>query len=855
MALWTPEEITTALWLDASDSSTITISTGVSEWRDKSGSVRHAVQTESVLQPLVATAALNGLDALTFDGVNDYLSVVDTSGLQFGTGDFAALAIVMFDNVSKGGASQNTVLSKNYTGFELNNYEGSVSGFVGGTSGSAAKTGLVSSQWVLISQMRMSGSHQVGLNATQGTAVTNNESASNIGTDLHIGIRAGGGTSLFLGGKLGEILIFPAGISSGDIAKTEGYLTWKWGLQDNLPSGHPYKDAAPTTGSQELIVSGSGGGVFGGLAGVIKATSIIAAGGAVVAGTAFIVSELQSLIVDGSGGCVAGGEATVDRTIASSVSYLAYGTFTTSPRLHIYKKEDDVYTALDTPDVVPTGDVLDCTFSANNTYLAVAHGTTPFVSVYKRNIDTFTKLSDPVTLPTGTGRGVSWSEDAAYLAVSHSVWPYLSIYKREGDTLTWLNSPLPGGGPPNISYSCAFSYDSVYLAVCQAITPWLAFWKRSGDDFTFIGTVDVATPGATQRVAFSHDGTHVAIGHSGSPYLSIYKRTGDVFNKLTDPLVGGLPTGQGLGVSYSSDDAYLAVSHQTTPFITIYSRSGDVYTKVTTPATLPPTISYDVAFSADDTHLAVAFDGSPYTIIYDRSGDTFTPITEGFFPGGILGSPHAVAYGEEVNSDIVINGDIQGFLPEIAAEVEVNNEIIYGNIVAPLPSIYSQIDIIRSTITAEYKAPAPVILATMEIPIYVWGDFVAPMPQIHGEQGMSCEFVAPMPQITSEVSNPALIYGNFVAPSPTISIHVEQYNIITAAYRAPLPKITGAFADLSFIYGDYHTPMPQVSGTAVNEIIINGSIVAPTPRITSELYIPEEFKIIKYRDHATTCPY
>ena len=27
--------------------------------------------------------------------------------------------------------------------------------------------------------------------------------------------------------------------------KTEGYLAWKWGLQSNLPSGHPYKNIAP----------------------------------------------------------------------------------------------------------------------------------------------------------------------------------------------------------------------------------------------------------------------------------------------------------------------------------------------------------------------------------------------------------------------------------------------------------------------------------------------------------------------------------------------------------------------------------------------------------------------------------
>jgi len=34
-------------------------------------------------------------------------------------------------------------------------------------------------------------------------------------------------------------------INTADHQKTEGYLAWKWGLQGKLPTGHPYKNAAP----------------------------------------------------------------------------------------------------------------------------------------------------------------------------------------------------------------------------------------------------------------------------------------------------------------------------------------------------------------------------------------------------------------------------------------------------------------------------------------------------------------------------------------------------------------------------------------------------------------------------------
>ena len=49
---WTPADITTALWLDAADASTITHSGGtVSQWNDKSGNSRHVSQGVTAQQP------------------------------------------------------------------------------------------------------------------------------------------------------------------------------------------------------------------------------------------------------------------------------------------------------------------------------------------------------------------------------------------------------------------------------------------------------------------------------------------------------------------------------------------------------------------------------------------------------------------------------------------------------------------------------------------------------------------------------------------------------------------------------------------------------------------------------------
>jgi hypothetical protein len=42
-----------------------------------------------------------------------------------------------------------------------------------------------------------------------------------------------------------EIVLYNVVLSTTNIQKIEGYLAWKWGLQANLPSGHPYKSSAP----------------------------------------------------------------------------------------------------------------------------------------------------------------------------------------------------------------------------------------------------------------------------------------------------------------------------------------------------------------------------------------------------------------------------------------------------------------------------------------------------------------------------------------------------------------------------------------------------------------------------------
>lgn len=64
-----------ALWLDASDASTVTLNgSAVSQWRDKSGNSRHASQSVAANQPLYDSVRLNGLRTVTCDVNSKWLS-------------------------------------------------------------------------------------------------------------------------------------------------------------------------------------------------------------------------------------------------------------------------------------------------------------------------------------------------------------------------------------------------------------------------------------------------------------------------------------------------------------------------------------------------------------------------------------------------------------------------------------------------------------------------------------------------------------------------------------------------------------------------------------------------------------
>lgn len=229
MALWTPAEIATELWLDAQDYSTLTLSTSnVDQWDDKSGNDRHAVKNSSPAPVYSATSFL-GAPGITASG--NYLYVA-----PFGSGTYS-IFIVTYTPSSSGSICQ---IGGGNTYFPIGQ-SGSTSENIIRVDGSDDPAGAV----VLYngeatqSVVTRDDCHDIvaGASGCLGEYINVPVTANNI----TIGI---GGT-WYVGGPVGEVIIVDGTPSDITRKKIEGYLAHKWELESLLPSDHPYKSSAP----------------------------------------------------------------------------------------------------------------------------------------------------------------------------------------------------------------------------------------------------------------------------------------------------------------------------------------------------------------------------------------------------------------------------------------------------------------------------------------------------------------------------------------------------------------------------------------------------------------------------------
>ena len=231
-AQFSPLQLSPALWLDASDATTLYDATvggnfvaadgTVARWEDKSGNARHATQTTLANRPLRKTAIQNGKDAVRFDGSNDWM----LNSEFVGTSNITIFAVVKANSkpcvfIDSNSAVQHALYRGGNT--DLNDK------FAFGAGGVSTEASISDSiNVVLLTVIRNSNISTIRKNGIDGLS-------ANVGTNILSGYRIGDIRAQVvngyqLNGDIFEILIFPTALSNAERQSVETYLNTKWSV-------------------------------------------------------------------------------------------------------------------------------------------------------------------------------------------------------------------------------------------------------------------------------------------------------------------------------------------------------------------------------------------------------------------------------------------------------------------------------------------------------------------------------------------------------------------------------------------------------------------------------------------------
>ena len=225
------------LWLDANDTSTLTLSgTNVTTWRDKSGNSANATgvnnptyDSTSIGVNFVRSSAQymtlpNG--CLPFnDSSYSYFFIFtprsNLSGQQLIYGGSAAVLRDSF-GLRTGDAGTGT-LQAFWIGYDLQ----------------TSSTYTLNTKNFGATYYASGGGRSVWINFAQGASDTPGVTRIQTPSNNAIGILLGNASTAF-DGQMHEIIVYNSSLSTTQRQQVEGYLAIKWGLQGNLPSTHPY---------------------------------------------------------------------------------------------------------------------------------------------------------------------------------------------------------------------------------------------------------------------------------------------------------------------------------------------------------------------------------------------------------------------------------------------------------------------------------------------------------------------------------------------------------------------------------------------------------------------------------------
>jgi hypothetical protein len=261
-AAWDPStDITAAIWFDASDTGSYTLSgSNVTAVSDKAGN---------------ATVTINGTPnvSTTLDSKNTFTFVPDEDFTtdevaQASSGNHWAIGVMQWNSIND---TQDSFWStENNSGSILNkrdyavsagnasafdgelDLDGLVSNRISSTIGNLQNfdSGIAQNTWLIIGAIFNKTGNQIAVRVDGDNAFTPvNDYDNSLDTLMDLRIFRNRANER-MGGRMAEFFTVAdvpgtGGTDITDFQKAEGYLAHKWGLEGSLPVGHPYKSSAP----------------------------------------------------------------------------------------------------------------------------------------------------------------------------------------------------------------------------------------------------------------------------------------------------------------------------------------------------------------------------------------------------------------------------------------------------------------------------------------------------------------------------------------------------------------------------------------------------------------------------------
>ena len=240
---WTPENSDKPVaWFDAQDATTIhtnDASGRVSQWDDKSGNTNHAPQLTpgDQLYYTSSDSRMNGYAAVYNDSlVRKYVVTPEISVAQV----YAVCAYA------------NTVTNR-FDGHRAlcNSADNSMK--IQGNSNDENWNGMGATTFYETFPYKNGETNATELALPMTVTMWRFSRTSTTSTVWRI--MGGSGTSgQFWEGPVGEMIFTDGTESLEEQQQFEGYLAWKWGLEDDLPGYHPWKNEAPFLGDKGTLI-------------------------------------------------------------------------------------------------------------------------------------------------------------------------------------------------------------------------------------------------------------------------------------------------------------------------------------------------------------------------------------------------------------------------------------------------------------------------------------------------------------------------------------------------------------------------------------------------------------------------